>query len=105
MFFSFSLKKMKREKTLIINLKSVLAIHGPTVAFQAKSKGLPSAIQRPAGDTPNAPIDQCVKAGNFTIFPPAMADSWAHRPTQVQLADWTALGNGWRFEASAEANS
>jgi hypothetical protein len=96
---------MKRGKTLIIKLKTPLTVVGPTVAVQAQSKGVPSAIQRPAGDTPNAPIDQCVKAGNFTIFPPAMADSWAHRPTQVQLADWTALGKGWRFEASAEANS
>ena len=33
-----------------------------------------------------------VNSGNGVISPPAMADSWAKMPTQVQLADCTALG-------------
>ena len=37
-----------------------------------------------------------VKAGSLTILPPSSADWCAQRPTQVQLADWTALGNGSR---------
>src|SRR5688572_31221332 len=39
---------------------------------------------------------ESVNAGSFTIAPPLRADSWAQRPTQVQLADWTAFGNGSR---------
>ena len=31
--------------------------------------------------------DDSVKAGSLTIWPPLSADSWAQRPTQVQLAD------------------
>jgi len=37
-------------------------------------------------------VQPSVKAGSLTILPPAKADSWAQRPTQVQLADFTAFG-------------
>ena len=33
-----------------------------------------------------------LKSGKRTTSPPLSADSWAHKPTQVQLADCTAFG-------------
>src|SRR5437773_7520504 len=49
--------------------------------------------------------NQLVNAGNLTIAPPLSADSCAHRPTQVQLADCFAFGKGSRSSASAITNS
>ncbi len=43
--------------------------------------------------------------GVTTSAPPAMADWCAHSPTQVQLADCTALGHGSRSSSSAVTNS
>src|SRR6185503_12770961 len=46
-----------------------------------------------------------VNAGSFTTWPPFSAESCAHRPTHVQLADWRAFGNGSRFSSIAIKNS
>ena len=45
-----------------------------------------------------------VNAGNLRISPPAIADSWARMPVQVQLADWRAFGNGSRLASRAWMN-
>jgi hypothetical protein len=45
-----------------------------------------------AKDERRAAYADSVNFGSRTISPPFMADSWAQRPTHVQLADCTALG-------------
>lgn len=69
--------------------------------------GLPVTRFSEASRTSHHPQceDHSVKAGSLTSAPPFKADSCAQRPTQVQLADWTAFGNGSRSATSAIANS
>lgn len=49
--------------------------------------------------------DEKLHSGSCLTAPPCMADSWAKRPVQVQLALWRALGYGSRPSTSAVTNS
>ena len=74
---------------------TVSALSSTSVAVGADSATFAVIFTPGAGGTRTAGIHMegsrhlhhTVNAGSFTIFPPASADSWAQRPTQVQLAD------------------
>jgi hypothetical protein len=62
-------------------------------------EGVCSALSNGSGPRLHA------KSGIATIFPPAIADSWAQIPVLVQLADFTSSTYGFRFSTMLRMNS